>query len=267
MGHSRDVERIRQRLPAEGRSPEELLRLARLVAFFASEPLPGGAEGLFPRFAGLQETLTDALSRPGSEPDELEERFLELYAHLHGHEAPYRPEERALVDRRGGYWAHAGGLTPILKAPDWLREDSVAVDFGAANGLQGLLMQWLRPHRLFVQVEISAEALETGRRLQQWLGVSPERLAWRVEDVCDAARGAADYDFVYLYRPVRPEGEGRVFYERLAAGLAARDAPTTVFSIADCLGPFLDSHFEVTYDDGQLSCFHAAGRLPASEEE
>lgn len=259
MSEASDIEQIRRRLCSEGRSGPELLRLARLIALLVEKPLPAELSPVFCRFEELRHALVQALASAETAPDALEERFLELYAHLHGHEAPYSDEERALMDRRGGYWAHAGGLTPVLKAPDWLQESSVAVDFGAANGLQGLLMQWLQPHRLFVQVEISAESLEVGRRLQEWLGIPAGRVSWRAEDVCEAAENAADYDLVYLYRPVRPEGEGRVFYERLSAALASRQAPTTVFSIADCLGPFLDERFEVTYEDGQLSCFHARG--------
>ena len=64
---------------------------------------------------------------------------------------------------------------------------------------------------------------------------------------------------VYLYRPVRPEGEGRVFYERLAARLAHSPLPVTVFSMADGLRPFLSPRFVEVYGDGHLTCFVARG--------
>ena len=48
-------------------------------------------------------------------------------------EAEYREEERRLMDEAGGYWAHAGGLSPILKAGSWIRPDTVSTDLGAGN--------------------------------------------------------------------------------------------------------------------------------------
>lgn len=263
--------RLAGALPREERTAAERERLAALVLLLAERPLPAGLAQEFPLFGKLQDRLSRALKDwlAGHASDgagdvtggeRIEECFLELYAHLHGHEARYRPEERGVVDATGGYWAHAGGLTPILKAPDWLAPHSHAVDFGAANGLQGLLMQWLAPHERFVQVEISSRALETGRRLQRWLDIPDERVEWRAEDVCEAAGREERHDFIYLYRPVRPAGAGLAFYERLTRRLTASAHPVTIFSIADCLGPFLGEDFEVVYADGQLTCFHRPAR-------
>jgi hypothetical protein len=169
------------------------------------------------------------------------------------HEAPYTPEERRRVDETGGYWSHAGGLSPILRAGDWLRPDSVSADLGAGNGLQGLLFQKLYPHRRTIQVEISSTMVEIGMRLQRWLGIPEARVEWVVGDVMNAS--VDGIDFLYLYRPVRPDGPGRAFYERVAAELEDSDRAVVIFSIADCLRDFLSPHFEVFYFDGHLTCF------------
>ena len=157
------------------------------------------------------------------------------------------------MDAAGGYWNHAGGLSPVLKAPDHIRADTVSADFGAGNGLQCLLMQHLKPHRLSVQFEISSRTVEAGRVLQRWLGVEAERVDWRVGDVLEAP--TAGLDFIYLYRPVRPEGEGEAFYRRFAAELSASARPVTIFSIADCLADFLPPTFERFFSDGHLTCY------------
>lgn len=189
----------------------------------------------------------------GGSGDDLEETFLELYAHLHMHEAPYTPSERRRLDETGGYWSHAGGLSPILKAGPHLFEGSVSADLGAGNGLQGLMLQLLDPHARTIQLELSSHMVEIGRRLQKWLGIDEERVEWVVGDVMEfSPRGI---DFLYLYRPVKPIGPGHDFYTRLAGELEAAGQPVVIFSIADCLRTYLSDHFEIFYFDGQLTCF------------
>jgi hypothetical protein len=61
--------------------------------------------------------------------------------------------------------------------------------------------------------------------------------------------------FIYLYRPVRPEGEGRRFYEMLATELARTRQDVVIFSVADCLRAFLPAELEVFYNDGHLTCY------------
>ena len=144
-------------------------------------------------------------------------------------------------------------MSPILKAGDWLRPGSASADLGAGNGLQGLLLQRLYPHRRTVQVEISSRMVEIGTRLQRWLEIPGDRVEWVVGDVMDASIDGVD--FLYLYRPVRPDGPGRAFYERIAAELDASDRDVMIFSIADCLRDFLSDRYEVFYGDGHLTCF------------
>jgi len=141
----------------------------------------------------------------------------------------------------------------VLRAGPFVGPDSVCGDFGAGNGLQGLLLQVLFPHLRTVQVELSSRLVDAGRHLQRWLGVPTDRVEWVVGDILDVS--PTDMDFVYLYRPVRPEGPGRVFYERFGAALDRSDRDPVVFSVADALGPFLSDRFEVLFGDGHLTCF------------
>ena len=216
----------------------------------ATLPDPPDPLGLLPRYPELKRRFLETCRTGNGES--LEEAFLELYAHLHGHQAPYTREERLRLDAAGGYWCHAGGLSPILKAPPFLAAGTVACDLGAGNGLQGLLMQRLAPHARTVMLEISSRMVEWGQELQRWLGVPEGRVDWRVGDVMEA--DLSGFGFVYLYRPVRPEGPGRRFYRRLAAQLEQAEQPVVVFSIADCLAPLVTPRFETFYTDGHLTC-------------
>ena len=240
----------------DDRPAAERARLVALMRLFAGSPPPPDPYGLYPDFADLQRRFlaaVDAADDTSSAPDAVEEAFLTLYCHVHGHEAPYTAAERRRMDDLGGYWCHAGGLSPILKAGEHIGPATVSADYGAGNGLQGLLLQKLYPHRRTVQIELSSRMIDAGRILQAWLGVAEDRVAWVVGDVMDhPPRGL---DFIYLYRPVRPGGPGRRFYERFAAELARDRRPVVIFSIADCLRDFLDPSFRVFYGDGHLTCF------------
>jgi hypothetical protein len=249
-------DRLASVLRLDGVSPAEHERLIHLMVRLAGLGSPPDRFGCFPRYDELMDRFLGAVER-GVAPD-IEERFLEVYAHLHMNEAPYTADERLQVDRSGGYWCHAGGLSPILKAGEWIRTGSVTADLGAGNGLQAMLLQTLYPHRRSHLIEISNRMAEIGHDLQQWLQIPADRLTWRVEDILDAP--TPEVDFLYLYRPVRPEGPGRAYYERLAGELEGFSRPVVVFSIADCLGGFLSERFHVFYTDGHLTCFQRSDR-------
>jgi len=251
-----DRARVGSLLPDDDRSADEQRLLVRLMELLISLPPPPGASSFFPRYPSLKEGLVKAIR--GDDGEILEERFLELYAHLHMHEAPYTKRERRQVDATGGYWSHAGGLSPILKAERWIRPETRSVDLGAGNGLQALLMQRLYPHAQSCQIEISSTMVEIGRGLQEWLDIPPDRVQWRSDDVLETPLGG--WDFVYLYRPVRPQGPGLGFYRRLAETLEEEPGEVVVFSIADCLGDFLPPSFHRFYTDGHLTCY----RKPAA---
>jgi hypothetical protein len=244
------IESLALRLPGDDRSADERRRLARLVALLAEVPPPPSARSLFPRFSALQDSLRMSLEH--GDGDSIEEAFLELYCHLHMHEAPYTPEERRVVDSSGGYWAHAGGVSPLLRAGPWISPHSVSADYGAGNGLQGLLLQWLDPHAQTVQIEISSRMVAIGRELADWLGIPSERLSWCIADVRDVP--PVGLDFIYLYRPLRPVGPGDAFYRCLASVLDAQPRPVVVFSVADCLRSYLSDRFVLLSSDGHLTC-------------
>jgi hypothetical protein len=251
---------LARRLASIGRDPGESDRLARLILLFLILPSPPGAADCFPRFEELRGDLEAKVADgPG---EELEDAFAELYAHLHMNEAPYSPDERRRMDDAGGYWNHAGGLSPILKAAPWIGPDTVSADFGAGNGLQGLLLQFLYPHARTVLIEISKRATEIGDGLRAWLRIPADRVEWIVDDVLNVP--ATGYDFIYLYRPVRPEGPGRDFYERFAREVESEETPPIIFSIADCLRDFLSDRYEVFYGDGHLTCFRPRQGGPPS---
>ena len=230
-------------------------RAGASVVFDANFGHQATSAGSFWPVPGLSETAAGFLASrwQSAQPDPVEEAFLNLYCHLHGHEAPYSASERRRMDELGGYWCHAGGLSPILKAGQFIGPDTVSADFGAGNGLQGLLLQKLYPHARTIQIEISSRMVAWGIDLQEWLGIEPGRVEWVVGDVLEyCPRGI---DFIYLYRPVRPEGKGRPFYENFAAELAATTEPVIIFSVADCLASFVADTCEVFYSDGHLTCF------------
>ena len=224
------------------------------MCLFAELPAPPDPFGLYPRYAELRARFLASVEAPNGEA--LEEAFLLLYAELHGYEVPYTPEERDRVAETGGYLSHVGGLSPILKAAPFIGPGTVSGDFGAGNGLQGLLIQKLVPHAKTVQVEISSRMVEAGRLLQGWLGIPEDRVDWVVGDVSEVS--PAGMDFVYLYRPLRPTGPGEDFYRSFAEQLGASQRSVVIFSIADCLRPYLSPEFEVFYCDGHLTCFRRA---------
>lgn len=253
-----DFTRVSKDLAGDGRDPDERRGLVRLMELFTSLPDPPAVDRLFPRFSELMDTFVAACG--GTDGEQIEETFLELYAHLHMHEAPYTPGERKRVNATGGYWSHAGGLSPILRAGPWIRPDTRSVDLGAGNGFQGLLIQKLYPHRSSCQIEISSAMIDIGRQLQRWLEIPDDRIEWRVDDVLETPIGG--WDFVYLYRPVRPVGPGSGFYARVAAALLDEPGEVVVFSIADCLGDFLAPAFDRFYTDGHLTCY----RKPSEQD-
>ncbi len=243
--------RLHRLLATDERPTAERNRLVDLMVLLGSLPAPPDPDGVFTDYERLKERFLASVEQDDAERSE--ELFCELYCHLHGNEAPYTPEERARVNETGGYWCHAGGLSPILKAAPWIEPATISADFGAGNGLQGLLLQKLFPHQRTVQIEISSRMVACGRRLQQWLGIAPEKVEWITGDICEVT--PSGIDFIYLYRPVKPTGRGRDFYEHFCRELDHTDRSVVIFSIADCLKDFLGPTFDIFYSDGHLTCF------------
>jgi len=179
--------------------------------------------------------------------------LLYLYARLHSAGNKYSPSEFELFKKSNAYSCHPGGLSPLILAEKFIRPESVVADLGAGNGLQGLLLQCLYPHRKTLQIELSSELIRVGRIFQQALGISDNRIEWIHDDIVNVPLEAAD--FIYLYRPVRPLEGGEKVYQALSKKLAVINKPLVIFSVADCLAEFLDEQFSIFYTDGQLTCF------------
>ncbi|MDX1763640.1 MAG: class I SAM-dependent methyltransferase [bacterium] len=257
--HGEIVERCKMVLvPLRERGEEQKAGLLiSLVSLFASLASKDAFLKAYPRFAGHFSAFRGHLDR--QDPELLEDGVAALYCYLHSSDRAYSESERQEMDAAGGYWCHAGGLSPLLLAAPYIGQETRFVDYGAGNGLQGLLFQYLYPHVRTVQIEVSGPMIEGGKRLQSFMGIPEERVEWIHGNVMDVPPG--DFDFIYLYRPLRPEGvQGRIFYENLARGLEAVDHPVTIFSIADCLKDFLGPSFTIFHDDGHLTCFSNGGR-------
>jgi hypothetical protein len=185
--------------------------------------------------------------------------LLYLYARVHSAGNTYSPSEKNLFKKRNAYSCHPGGLSPLILAEQFIKSESVVADLGAGNGLQGLLLQCLYPHRKTLQIELSSELIRVGRIFQTILGISDDRIEWVHDDIVNVSLEAVD--FIYLYRPVRPIEGGREVYNAIAKKLALINKPLVVFSVADCLAEFLDERFSVFYSDGQLTCFSKGKKI------
>ena len=84
-----------------------------------------------------------------------------------------------------------------------------------------------------------------------------DRLEWRHASVEEVPPDR--FDVIYLYRPLRPVGPGRAFYEWFARAAGAADGPLAIVSVADCLKHFLPLEFRVLHDDGQVTVFSNHG--------
>jgi hypothetical protein len=179
--------------------------------------------------------------------------LLRLYARLHSAGSAYSPSESELFKKRNAYSCHPGGLSPLIMAEQFIKPESVVADLGAGNGLQGLLLQCLYPHRKTLQIELSSELIHIGRIFQKILGINDDRIEWVHDDIINVSLESVD--FIYLYRPVRPLEGGKEVYHAIANKLAVINKPLVIFSVADCLAEFLDERFSTFYSDGQLTCF------------
>jgi hypothetical protein len=188
-----------------------------------------------------------------NDPSSLESNLLNLYAQLHGAGSVYSPYERKLLTERKGYSCYPGGLSPLIKAVQFVKPESIVADLGAGNGLQGLLLQCLSPHRKTIQIEISSEMIRIGRIFQQALGISDDRIEWIHDDIINVSIKTAD--FIYIYLPAKPLEGGKEVYEAIANKLSMMNRPLVVFSVADCLAKFLNGQFSIFYTDGHLTCF------------
>jgi hypothetical protein len=225
---------------------EALLTLAGDSAVRAEAP------DIHPR---MEEYLT---ARDSGDVESRECSLIELYLRLHGAGTSYSPGEQQTLERRRGITAHAGGLAPLILAEAFITDETTAADLGAGNGLQGLLLQRIRPHRRTIQVELSSEMIRVGRLFQQVLGIGQDAVEWVHDDIARAP--LKNIDFLYLFRPARPFGEGNELYRAISSRLARARGPMVIMSVADCLGKFLGRGVELLYQNEQVSIFRKPER-------
>jgi hypothetical protein len=225
--------------------------LASLLKLFALLATQEEFVKAYPDFPLLFFKLSRNLEH--GDPEIVEVALTQLYCYLHGKDSAYTPSEREEFEKYGGYWCHAGGLSPLLRAKPYITPETKLADYGAGNGLQGLLFQYLYPHQKTCQIELSAPMIEKGKRLQAFMGIPRDNVEWVHKNIIDVPPGP--FNFIYLYRPVRPEGKGKAFYENIAASLDRVKHRVIIFSVADCLKDHLGGRFNIFYDDGHLTCF------------
>lgn len=192
---------------------------------------------------------------------EREAVLLDVYLALHRAGGVYGPEEEARLRAIGGCPWQPGGLLPLVLASRMIDGRAAVADLGAGNGLQGLILQAIRPHRLTLQVELGGAMVRAGRVLQRALPPGRGRMRWLHADLREA--DLSEIDLVYLYRPCRPHGEGLALYRELAARLvrrAGRDRPFSVVSVADCLAPLVAHALPVVFQDEFLVCMRSRAR-------
>lgn len=195
--------------------------------------------------------------REAGDPSVRENALISLYNCLHAAGAVYKDHEEQTLNAWNGLGCIPGGLLPLFIVRHLIGPESVTADLGAGNGLQGLLIQALRPHQQTFLVEISESLIETGRIYQQALGFAPDRILWENGDIADT--DLREVDLVYLYRPIRPQGEGNVLYKAVAQKLAENNRSVTVVSMADCLGRFLDESFKNIYSNEFVEIYRLQG--------
>jgi hypothetical protein len=195
--------------------------------------------------------LESALKK--NEPSILEKALLNLYIRLHSAGSAYSLQEREILTRRKGYSCYPGGLSPLIKAAQFITPDSIVADLGAGNGLQGLLLQCLCPHKKTIQIELSSEMIRVGQIFQQALGIGADRVEWIRDDIVNVPIEAAD--FIYMYLPAKPLAGGEEVYKAIACKVNKIKRPLVIFSVADCLAKLIDKQFSISYTDGHLTCF------------
>jgi hypothetical protein len=204
-----------------------------------------------PELDQLANVFLSALERDNESA--LETALLSLYTCVHKAGSRYSPSEQACLKSKEGYVSYPGGFSPLIRAEPFIGPDTVVADLGAGNGLQGLLFQYLYPHRMTIQIELSAEMIRVGRILQEALMIHKDRIVWINDDLVNVS--IENVDFVYIYRPARPLKAGREVYREIARKLIRGNKSRVVFSIADCLAGFMKGHFSVFHSDGHLTCF------------
>lgn len=238
----------------EGKSKKKLHDLIRkksagAIPLIAEALLKIATSSQIREFPGIARSLRVFEEKLIQDDKDLEEAISCLYITLHNMGSIYSEEEKNILRSKGGYLCYPGGFSPLLHAGDFIRKDTVIADLGSGNGLQGLLLQQLYPHKKTIQIELSKEMIRIGKLYQKALGIEQGKIDWINDDIMNA--NFEEADLIYIYRPARPV-EGAPLYRGIAERLLNLDKDVTVFSVADCLAPFIKDRFVISYDDGHL---------------
>lgn len=182
-----------------------------------------------------------------------ESALIELYIALHQGGRGYSDKEEELLKEKRGLKGLPGGILPVIIASHLIEEDYVFVDLGAGNGLQGLLLQYIFPHRLTRQIELAKAHLDTGSIYENQLGFDEKKILYENIDILSG--DFSNVDFIYMYRPVRPIDSGLEFYKNLYNKLKQIKKPHFILSVADCFEPFLGQEYKKIYENEFLKVF------------
>jgi hypothetical protein len=193
-------------------------------------------------------------AKKNNDTDKRESLLIELYLALHKAGAGYsRSENKVLENKKGLKWL-PGGLMPLVFASFIIKPGDVFIDLGCGNGLQGILLKMVAPHKKTRQIELSKKYLETGNIFVEALGLDKPGFSFENNDI--GAVDVSDADFIYMYRPARPMGEGKLFYENLAEKFSRIKKNFYLLSVADCFEPFIKSKYIKIYSNDFLSIFY-----------
>lgn len=198
------------------------------------------------------EDLLNSIS--SNDNEQREASLIDLYLCLHKAGASYNQCEQRLMDEKKGLKWLPGGIMPVVFASYIMKPQFTFVDLGAGNGLQGLMLQYISPHRLTRQIELSGSHLNTGRIYRKVLGIHETQVSFENADIFDSSFYGVDV--FYMYRPARPMGEGINIYKNINAKLLALKNPFFLISVADCFEPFITMDYKVVYSNEFLKIFY-----------
>jgi hypothetical protein len=189
--------------------------------------------------------------------NDLEKReiFLtKLYLLFHRFGAGYTIEEEKFIEKSKGLKWLPGGLMPLVLGSYFMKPEYEFCDLGCGNGFQGILMQVLCPHKKTRQIEIAGSYLKKGEIFLSLPEIDKKKFCFENIDIADFQMKSAD--FLYMYRPARPMGEGSILYEKLADKFFKAKKSFYLLSVADCFEPFIKCSYKKIYQNEFLSIFY-----------
>lgn len=193
-------------------------------------------------------------SKKNRDPEKREMSLIDLYLLFHKYGAGYSLEEEQFMEKSKGLKWLPGGLMPLVLGSYLMKPEYEFCDLGSGNGFQGYLMQGLCPHRSTRQIEISDKYLRAGEIFLDPLGIDKKKISFENTDISNFEM--KDTDFVYMYRPARPMGEGSVLYQNLADKFYSNKKSFYLLSVADCFETFIKGDYEKIYYNEYLSIFY-----------